>query len=84
MIFGNFLVSKNHNEPTKSRLIVEKITQSGHPNYEYCYFGHFKHYAYCLKFGHYGINTIWTGKRTSWEVFGHNINMGIIGIMGIM
>jgi hypothetical protein len=30
-IFGDFLVSKNHNEPTKSSQIVEKITQSGHP-----------------------------------------------------
>jgi hypothetical protein len=30
-IFGNFLVSKNHNEPTKSSLIFEKIAQFGHP-----------------------------------------------------
>jgi hypothetical protein len=30
-IFANFLVSKNHNEPAKSSLIVEKIAQSGHP-----------------------------------------------------
>ncbi len=29
-IFGDFIVSKNHNEPTKSSLIVEKIAQSGH------------------------------------------------------
>jgi hypothetical protein len=28
-IFGDFLVSKNHNEPTSS--LMKKITQSGHP-----------------------------------------------------
>ncbi len=28
---GYFFISKNHNEPTKSSLYVDKIAQSGHP-----------------------------------------------------
>jgi hypothetical protein len=31
-IFGDLLVLKNHNEPTKSSLIFEKVTQSGYPS----------------------------------------------------